>query len=224
MAAASQRPDTVATDTDVLVAGGGPAGIGAAMAAARTGARTLLLERHAFFGGVGAWGMGMTINQMRPEGRARGAVHESIIERLKAYGQEALEITGHALVCNVEYLKVALLDALDATGVRYLLHSRVAGVLVAGGRVRGVVVAAKEGLLKVRAKVFVDATGDADVAHFAGAETMKGREGDGFLSPMMLNLIITNVDVPAALAATRGGAMARLLERRVRSIRCCPRA
>ena len=213
LAAATQVPGTVATETDVLVAGGGPAGIGAAIAAARAGARTLLLERHAFFGGVGAYGMGMTINQMRPQGRPRSAVHELLIGRLKAYGQEALVMAGHALVCNVEYLKVAILDALDAAGCRYLLHSQVADAIVEGGRVRGVVVATKEGLLKVRTKVVVDATGDADVAYFAGAETMKGREGDGFLSPMTLNLIIINVDVAAALAATRGGGMARLFDK-----------
>jgi len=213
LAAASQRPGTLATDTDVLIAGGGPAGIGAAIAAARAGARTLLLERHAFFGGVGAYGMGMTINQMRPEGGPRSAVHELLIDRLKAYGAEALEMAGHALVCNVEYLKVAIMDALDAAGCRYLLHSRVADAMVQGGRVHGAVVATKEGLLKVRAKVVVDATGDADVAYFSGAETMKGREGDGYLSPMTLNLIIVNVDVPAALAVTPSGGMARLLEK-----------
>jgi hypothetical protein len=211
--AAAQGRSAVGADTDVLVAGGGPAGIGAAIAAAKAGAKTLLLERHAFLGGVASYGLGMTINQMRPEGRPRGAVHELLIERLKSYGEEALEIADHALVTNVEYLKVAVMDALDAAGCRYLLHARVADAIVEGGRVRGVVVATKEGLLKIRAKVVVDATGDADVAYFAGAETMKGREGDGFLSPMTLNLIVANVDVPAALKLARNDGVSRLLEK-----------
>jgi len=62
LAAAPQRPAAPAEDVDVLVAGGGPAGIGAALAATRAGAKTLLVERHAILGGVAAWGMGMTIN------------------------------------------------------------------------------------------------------------------------------------------------------------------
>ncbi len=183
---------------DVLVAGGGPAGIGAAIAAARAGAKTLLLERHGFFGGVAAWGLGMPMNQMRPSGRPRGAVHELIIERLQSYGSDAANVVGHALVCNVEYLKVAVMDVLEAAGCACLLHARIADALVENGRVAGVAVVTKEGLAKIRARVVVDATGDADVSHYAGAGTMKGVEGTGFLSPMTLLLLITNVDVPAA--------------------------
>lgn len=212
LAAAPKRRTAPLEDVDVLVAGGGPAGIGAAVAATRAGAKTLLVERHAILGGVGAWGMGMTINQMRPEGRPRGAIHELLVERLKAYGEEALQIQDHALVTNVEYLKVAIMDVLDAAGCRYFLHARVADAIVEGGRLRGVVLASKQGLLRVRAKCVVDATGDADVAFFAGAETLTGREGDGFLSPMTLNFILANVDVPAALAFARGGGLNRLLE------------
>jgi len=199
-------------DWDVVVAGGGPAGIGAALGSARAGARTLLLENHPFLGGVGAWGLGMTINQMLPEGRSRGAVHDMVVNRLKTYGEEALMVRDHALVTNVEYLKVVLMDSLDAGGVKYLLHARVADAMVERNRVAGVVVATKQGARKIRARAVVDATGDADVAFFAGAETMKGRETDGFLSPMTLNIIATNVEAPAALKAMGGGASKRLLD------------
>jgi hypothetical protein len=199
-------------DWDVVVAGGGPAGMGAALGAARAGAKTLLLENHPFVGGVGAWALGMTINQMLPEGRSRGAVHDAIVDRLKAHGDEALIVRDHALVCNVEYLKVVLMDALDAAGVKYLLHARVADAMVERNRVAGVVVASKQGMRKIRARAVVDATGDGDVAFYAGAETMKGRETDGFLSPMTLNIIVTNVDVPAAIEAMGGGGSKRLLD------------
>ncbi len=212
LSAAPKRPAAPLEDVDVLVAGGGPAGIGAALAATRAGAKTLLVERHAILGGVGAWGMGMTINQMRPQGRPRGALHELLVERLKSYGDDALQIQDHALVTNVEYLKVAIMDVLDAAGCRYFLHARVADAFLESGRLRGVVLASKQGLLRVRAKAVVDATGDADVAFFAGAETMTGREGDGFLSPMTLNFILANVDVTAALTFARGGGLNRLLE------------
>jgi succinate dehydrogenase/fumarate reductase flavoprotein subunit len=188
---------------DVLVVGGGPAGIGAALGAAKAGAKTLLLERYAFFGGVASQGMGMPINQVRPGGRPRSAVHEHLVGALQSYGPDAVQVVGHALVCNVEYLKAATMDALDAWRCPYLLHTRAVDAIVRNGRIEGVVVATKQGLIEARAKAVVDATGDADIAFLAGAETLKGREEDGFLSPMTLCVLITNVDVPAAREANR---------------------
>ncbi|MHC4253494.1 MAG: FAD-dependent oxidoreductase, partial [Planctomycetota bacterium] len=175
---------------DVLVVGGGPAGIGAALGSARAGARTLLIENHAFFGGVAAWCLGMPINQMRPGGKARSAVHELLIEKLLAYGDQAVRMGQHELWCNVEYLKVAVLDALDAAGCTYLVHTQAVDTVVEGNRLVGVVVATKRGLATVRAKAVVGCTGDADVAAFAGAETMKEV---GSLSPNTLCLNVTNV-------------------------------
>ena len=181
----------VFTSVDVLVAGGGPAGIGAALGAARAGARTLLVENHSFFGGVAAWAMGMPINQVRPGGQPRSAVHELLIRKLAAYGDQAVAMGTHELWCNVEYLKVAILDALDEAAVPYLVHVRAADALVERNRVTGVAIATKRGLMAVRAKCVVDCTGDADVAYYAGAETMIEREN---LMPMTLSVALTNID------------------------------
>jgi hypothetical protein len=73
-------------------------------------------------------------------------------------------------------------------------------------------IATKQGMRQLHAQVVVDATGDADVAYFAGAETLKGREGDGFISPMTLCLLITNVDVDGARTFQASGGLPRLLE------------
>jgi len=175
---------------DVLVVGGGPAGIGAALGAARRGAKTLLIENHAFFGGVAAWCLGMPMNQIRPAGKPRSAVHELLIEKLTALGKQAVRFGQHELFCNVDYLKVAAFDALDAAGCRYLVSVRAVDALAQGDRVTGVVLATKNGLAEIHAKIVVDCTGDADVAFFAGAETMKE---EGNLSPMTLCLNLTNV-------------------------------
>ncbi|MCX7044721.1 MAG: FAD-dependent oxidoreductase [Candidatus Sumerlaeota bacterium] len=181
----SARKGPVFDDVDVLIVGGGPAGIGAALAASLKGAKTMLVENQAFFGGVGAWCMGMPINQMRPSGKPRSKVHELLIQKLLTLGDQAVRIGQHQLWCNVDYLKVAALDALDEAGCRYLVHSRAVDAIVESGRVAGVVVATKQGLSTIRAKSVVDCTGDADVAFFAGAETMKET---GALSPMTLCL------------------------------------
>ena len=183
---------------DVLVAGGGPAGIGAALGAARAGAKTLLVENHSFFGGVAAWSLGMQMNQMRPGGKPRSAVHELLLGKLAAYGDQAARFGTHEVWTNVEYLKVAILDALDEAGVRYLVHVRAVDAIVERNRVAGVIVATKRGLMSIRAKAVVDCTGDADVAFYAGAETMTEA---GELMPMTLAVSLTNIDASKARPA-----------------------
>ncbi|MCW3987641.1 MAG: FAD-dependent oxidoreductase, partial [Candidatus Bathyarchaeota archaeon] len=180
---------------EVLVVGGGPAGIGAALGAARQGTNVLLIENQGFFGGVAAYGLGMPINQMRPEGKPRSRVHELVIQKLLNYGDLAVKIGGHQLWCNVEYLKVAVLDALDEFDCRYLLHTRAVDSIVENNLITGVVVSTKEGLKKISAKVVIDCSGDGDVAYFAGAETMKET---GSLSPMTLLFNVTNIDIEKA--------------------------
>ncbi len=176
---------------DILVVGGGPAGIGAAIGASRKGAKVLLIENHAFFGGVGAWCVGMPINQMRPMGKPRSKVHELIINKLLAYGDQAVRINEHQLLCNVDYLKAAVIDAFDETGCKYLVATRAVDSIVENGRVTGIVMATKNGLMTIKADIIIDCTGDADIAFFAGAETMKET---GNLSPMTLVFSVTNVD------------------------------
>jgi hypothetical protein len=144
----------------------------------------------------------MPINQMRPESKPRSQVHELVISKLEAYGDQAISIGQHQLYCNVDYLKVAVLDALDEVGCDYLVHLQAVDTLLESGRVTGVVVATKDGLAEISAKVVVDCTGDADIAQFAGAETLKEI---GNLSPMTLALNLTNVSVEEVAKANVGG-------------------
>src|ERR1022692_1575969 len=184
----------------LAAAGSASAGklIGQAPAAPRAGVKTLLIENYSFFGGVAAWSLGMQMNQMRPFGRPRSLVHELLIEKLAAYGEQAVALGEHEVWSNVEYLKVAILDALDEVRAGYLVHLRAVDAIVERNRVTAVTVATKRGLMEIRAKVVVDCTGDADVAYYAGAETMT--EPDK-LMPMTLGLTVTNIARPGAEAA-----------------------
>ena len=177
--------------TEVLVVGGGPAGIGAAIGAAKAGAETLLIENYGFFGGVASWSVGMCMNQMRPDEKPRGFVHELLLQKLQNYGEQAVRLNSHQFFANVEYLKVAILDALDEVGCKYLVHARAVDAITKGNRITGVIFATKSGLVEIKADVVVDCTGDADIAYFAGAPTMIET---GNLAPSTLLFNVANID------------------------------
>lgn len=177
--------------TNVLVVGGGPAGIGAAIGAAKTGVNTLLIENCGFFGGVASWGVGMCMNQMRPDGKPRSFVTELLLQKLQNYGDQAIRLSTHQFFVNVEYLKVAILDALNEVGCNYLVHVKAVDAITRGNQILGVLVSTKSGLVEIRADTVIDCTGDADIAYFAGAPTMKEI---GRLSPSTLLLNVSNID------------------------------
>ncbi len=198
---------------DVLVVGGGPAGIGAAVAAARHGADTLIVERHGFLGGIASFGVGMRMNQMRPFDAPRSVVHELMIENLCAYGPRAALIRKHSVLPNVEYLKASIFDTLEQAKCRYLVHAQVVDATTERNRVSGVILATKQGLAHIAARVVIDCTGDADVAYFAGAETMNAASEGEALSPMTLNFDVTSAEIARAADIAASGELARAVGR-----------
>ena len=190
---------------DVVVAGGGPAGIGAAVAAARNGAKTLLLEARSFFGGVAGVAPWMPMNRLLLNGGPRGGVLDLFVEKVKAHGSDAYtagrhnSVDGDGLDIHPEFLKLAIFELLEENGVHYRLHSPVTGVLMDGDRVTGVVVTGKGRKHEFPARVVVDASGDGDVAYLAGAEMVEGREEDGRHMPSTLLFTLANVDVDRLL-------------------------
>jgi flavin-dependent dehydrogenase len=151
---------------DVIVAGGGPAGIGAALAAATNGAKTLILERRAFFGGVAAVSGWMPINRLFINGQNRGGVHELFVNKIMSMGPDACRpgktswVDGDGLHVHPDYLRLAVLELLEETNCSYCLHSPVTGVEMDGKRVVKVICDGKYGKRTYGAKVFIDATGD----------------------------------------------------------------
>ena len=191
MSSANEKKRYKSIKTGVLVVGGGPAGIGAAVASAKMGVETLLIESYGFFGGIASGSIGMCINQMRPFGKPRGYVHELLYDKLHNYGDQAVRLAGvHQFFVNVEYLKAAILDALDEVNCNYLVHLKAVDTITDGNRVTGVVVSTKSGLMDIHADVVIDCTGDADVTYFSGAPTLKETDK---LSPATLLLNIGNV-------------------------------
>ncbi len=188
---------------DVMVVGGGPAGLGAAAAAAKQGARTLMLEARAFPGGVAPLAPWMPLNRLFLNGGSRGGVHQMLASAIEAFGPDAAipgkadGINGDGLHIHPEYLKLAACRMLEGAGCRYRFHSQVTGVFKEERVVRGVRVAGKRGEETFLAKVVVDATGDADVAFFAGAEMAVGRESDGGMMFVSLCFALANCDVAA---------------------------
>ena len=201
---------------DVLVLGGGPGGVGAALSAARAGARVVLVERFGTFGGT--WTSGL-LSSIMPYPHVRGLFHE-IITRLDARGgwrcagrddpydwhtakneQPGTRPHGWGGTYDAEKLKVVLDEMIVEAGVVPYFFLVAAAVLRDGDRLLGVVVESKEGRHVITADVFIDATGDGDIAALAGVATMSGRESDGGLQPMTMMFKMDGVDDAAATAA-----------------------
>jgi hypothetical protein len=202
------RQARVAADVDVLVVGGGPAGLGAALGAADAGCRVVLAERYSFFGGNATAALVMplmsfhtqhppaemstTADTLLPPDHGPGdpiiaGVVRQLLERLvRAGGAIAPSLqTGYVVPFDPEIFKLVALQMLDEAGVEFLFHAFASGV-IGENRVEGVVFETKSGPIAIRAKAVIDCTGDGDVAAAAGAPFEVGRAQDGLVQPMTL--------------------------------------
>lgn len=186
----------VSGECDVLVAGGGIAGFAAAVASARGGARTVLVEPRNAIGGNAAQGLHLlgfhTINGLR----AAAGIAEELVGRLKHYGA-ATDIVPDCRICSfavVEpgWLKIIAFQMLESSGVDVQFHTAVTDVLMDGERIRGAVLNGKRAIL---CRSVVDATGDGTVAALADAPFEVGADNDGWPQPSSLFMRIGGVDV-----------------------------
>jgi ribulose 1,5-bisphosphate synthetase/thiazole synthase len=183
---------------DVIVCGGGPSGIAAAISAGRLGAKTLLLERYGFLGGMATAGMVTAFSRFNSgdEPVIEGIPIE-ILNRMEEMGglRRGTTFFDHNwFFLNPEVLKYLSLIMMQEAGVEILLHSLVCDVWKTEDCLQGVIVENKSGRQALQAGVVVDATGDADVCALAGAAFEKGRPQDGLLNPMSMMFWMGNVD------------------------------
>ena len=200
------RRALVGADTDVLVVGGGPAGLGAALGAAQAGARVVLAERYGFLGGNATAALVMPLmsfHTAHPTQEKKGATTllptdhgpgepiiagalKQLLEKLvKAGGAiEPSLATGYVVPFDPEWFKLIALELLDEAGVHFVFHAFASGIL-GDGRVEGAIFETKSGPLAIRARVTIDCTGDGDVAVQAGSPSEVGR-ADGLVQPMTL--------------------------------------
>lgn len=188
-----QRDLTVRHDVDVFIAGGGPAGCAAAIAAARNGAKVFLAEEQACLGGLGTAGLipaymtfGDGVNFLA------AALGEEILKKLWQYGGEEYA-KSKTYSIKAEALKRVYEDMLLDAGVEFAFHTKLIEVQANDNAIEYCVMAAKSGVYAVRAKVYIDGTGDGDLAAWAGVPFDKG-DAQGSMMAATLCALWSNID------------------------------
>jgi FAD dependent oxidoreductase len=219
-----ERRTPVAGEYDVVVLGGGPAGIAAAACAARHGARTMLVERYGFLGGMGtAAGVtnfcGLFANVHGEIQRVVHGIATEILDRIERLGglNAPHRIFGKtdAQAYDMSAYKCAADGLLLNSGAALLFHALGAGVAMKSLReIDALIVETKSGRRAVRARLFIDASGDGDLAAWSGAPWDKGDETGALLYPTLM-FRVNNVDPERARDAVE--AIPRLMDEAARA-------
>lgn len=213
------RDIPVIANVDVAVFGGGPAGINAAIASARQGVSTLLVEKNGYMGGVATAGLVSiwhSLYSMNKKEKIIGGIVDDILAELEkrnaVYDQGDYPVKGKgSLVIDTESAKLVFDKLAAEAGAKVLFHTYAVDVIQSEGNVEAVIVENKSGRGAIQAKVFIDCTGDGDLAFRAGASYEKGN-ADGMMQPPGLCVRLGHVS-PEAFESFRNGAVDRALDK-----------
>jgi len=184
---------------DVCVIGAGPGGISAALAAARNGAKVLLVEQNGYVGGNLVIGLPL-LGYLDKDGNTVTAgiaqeLVDALAERNATFGHRWCPMHNSVTLYDHEQLKIILFEKLLEANVEMLLHANVGKVNVECGKIKDITVCGKGWQIDVEAKIFIDGTGDGDVAYLAGCRYEKGPDNSGKLQPPTLMCTVADVDV-----------------------------
>jgi hypothetical protein len=193
------RSATVYREIDVLVAGGGPAGVGAAVAAARSGSSVVLLEKRSYLGGnITASYVENCDHFMHNLSFKTSGIWADMGGKYRAQFGTAGDIRpGESHRFSSEYLKIFLDNYVRDAGVEVFFHSFVNEVVLEKISIAYVIIQSKQGPVAIRAKQVIDCTGDGDVAFAAGVPFDQGRDTDHRCQPGTVNFRIGGVDAGA---------------------------
>lgn len=184
-----QKPLPVRYDVDVFVAGGGPAGVAAAVTAARQGRSVFLAEGFAAFGGAAVTMLVPAFMNFRDgEHFLAGPIGQEILNAMQAQAYPRWKRYAGTNHIPVETLKLVYDDMIDASGARYLFHCNVVDAVTQNGEIQYIVCAAKGSVFAVRANVYIDCTGDGDLACYAGAGFELGDENGRTMAATLCGL------------------------------------
>ena len=187
----------VIADVDVLVCGGGPAGIGAAIRAGRMGVNVMLVEALDCLGGMATAGM-MSHWTGHSSSNVLAEIFDRSYKKCQVLGFDEQNGYWQGMI-NQEVLKLVLDEMAAEVGVKTLFYTLVCDTVTENGRITGVIVQNKSGRGLIRAKCVIDATGDGDIAASAGVPYFKGRETDGKMQPCTIMFKVGGVDYSRAV-------------------------
>lgn len=177
-------------DVDIFIAGGGPAGVSAAVTAARLGKRVYIAEREGYFGGAATAAL---VPTFAPFGDGVNVLASGIGYEIRKRVSKEYPLDSYWTPIAVEELKRAYDDVIQKSGVQFSFFTTVCDVTMNGDRIDSVVLSSKSGLFSVKAKIYIDCTGDGDLCAFAGGQFELGDE-DGMVMPTTLCSLWSNID------------------------------